>query len=222
MQRDFPGRDVIGKAERRSAGRTEPPLGDWRRSAIGGSGVDPGQVWRRHPRQDRKCTAGRAPAHIAMAIVHSRFACDVEANPAAKTSAVQFHLGSSPMSLRFGRLSNRVRAASFIWRKRRPPSSVPVPRRRGFAHGALVFSSAAALRPLLSATLRKMASQVQSQAADRLSSRFGFDEAMGRKRLLFAIRPGCSVANLRTRKARWEATPKQERLPKRNRHRPRE
>ncbi|RWE42726.1 MAG: hypothetical protein EOS78_04925 [Mesorhizobium sp.] len=50
--------------------------------------------------------------------------------------------------------------------------------------------------------------------------RFGFDEAMGRKRLLFAIRPGCSLADLKTRKARWEATPKHERLPKHSRHTP--
>ena len=92
MQRDLAGRRIIGKAEWRSAGGAEPPLGDRRRPAIGWRHIDPDDALRRYPSQNREGAASRSPAHVTMAVMHSRLASDAKADRAGETSSAQFHV----------------------------------------------------------------------------------------------------------------------------------
>ena len=93
MQRDLAGRCVIGKAEWRSAAGAKSPLGDRRGPAISWRRIDPGDALRRHPGQNSEGAAGRSPAHVAMAVMHSRLASDAKADRAGETSSAQFHVG---------------------------------------------------------------------------------------------------------------------------------
>lgn len=114
MQCDLAGRCVIGKAERRSAGAAESPVANRRRPAISWRRVNPGHALGRHPGQNRECTARRSPAHVAMTVMHSRFASHAKADLAAETSSAQFHFGA-PADLRLQRLSRGLmRATPFI------------------------------------------------------------------------------------------------------------
>jgi hypothetical protein len=54
---------------------------------------------RGHPGQNREGAASRSPAHVAMAVMHSRPASNAKADRAAKTSSAQFHVGG-PADLR--------------------------------------------------------------------------------------------------------------------------